>query len=50
VIGNQWVSPPGDRPHRLLTTERYRELKQGALKAIHEEALKAFVAGERELA
>jgi NitT/TauT family transport system ATP-binding protein len=44
------IDLPRPRDYRLLTTERYRELKQGALEAIHEEALKAFVAGERELA
>jgi len=44
------IDLPRPRDHRLLTTQRYRELKREALEAIHEEALKAFVAGERELA
>ena len=44
------IDLPRPRDYRLLTTDRYRELKQEALEAIHEEALKAFVAGERELA
>jgi len=44
------IDLPRPRDYRLLTTARYRELKQEALEAIHEEALKAFVAGERELA
>jgi len=44
------VDLPRPRNYRLLATPRYGELKQEALEAIHEEALKAFVAGERELA
>lgn len=44
------VDLPRPRNYRMLATPRYRELKAEALEAIHEEALKAFAAGERELA
>jgi NitT/TauT family transport system ATP-binding protein len=44
------VDLPRPRDYRLLSTRRYAELKAEALEAIHEEALKAFAAGERELA
>jgi len=44
------VDLPRPRDYRLLSTRRYGELKEEALEAIHEEALKAFEAGERELA
>jgi len=44
------VDLPRPRDYRVLASRRYGELKQQALEAIHEEALKAFVAGERELA
>jgi NitT/TauT family transport system ATP-binding protein len=44
------VDLPRPRDHRVLTTARYGELEEEALEAIHEEALKAFEAGERELA
>jgi NitT/TauT family transport system ATP-binding protein len=44
------VDLPRPRDYRLLSTRRYGELKAEALDAIHEEALKAFAAGERELA
>ena len=44
------VDLPRPRDYRLLSTRRYGELKQEALEAIHEEALKAFAAGEQELA
>jgi NitT/TauT family transport system ATP-binding protein len=44
------VDLPRPRDYRLLATRRYGELKEEALDAIHEEALKAFAAGERELA
>ena len=43
------IDLPRPRDYRVLSTRRYGELKQEALDAIHEEALKAFVAGEREL-
>jgi NitT/TauT family transport system ATP-binding protein len=38
------------RDYRVLSSERYQELKTEALEAVHEEARKAFEAGERELA
>jgi NitT/TauT family transport system ATP-binding protein len=44
------VDLPRPRDHRVLTTARYGELEEEALEAIHEEARKAFEAGERELA
>jgi NitT/TauT family transport system ATP-binding protein len=44
------VNLPRPRDYRVLSTSRYLELKEEALDAIHEEALKAFEAGERELA
>jgi len=44
------VDLPRPRDYRLLSTPRYGKLKQAALEAIHEEAVKAFAAGERELA
>jgi ABC-type nitrate/sulfonate/bicarbonate transport system ATPase subunit len=44
------VDLPRPRDYRLLSTRRYGQLKEEALDAIHEEALKAFEAGERELA
>jgi NitT/TauT family transport system ATP-binding protein len=44
------VDLPRPRDYRVLASRRYGELKQEALEAIHEEALKAFAAGERELA
>ncbi len=44
------VDIPRPRDYRVLSSERYRELKMEALDAVHEEARKAFEAGERELA
>ena len=44
------VDLPRPRDHRILGTEKYLELKRDCLEAVHEEALKAFIAGERELA
>jgi NitT/TauT family transport system ATP-binding protein len=44
------VDLPRPRDHHVLTSARYGELEEEALEAIHEEALKAFEAGERELA
>jgi NitT/TauT family transport system ATP-binding protein len=38
------------RDFRVLSSEKYRDLKQEAIEAIHEEARKAFEAGERERA
>jgi NitT/TauT family transport system ATP-binding protein len=41
-----------DRPrdHRVLTSERFIQLEREVREAIHDEARKAFEAGERELA
>ena len=41
-----------DRPrdYRLLSSEEFRVLVQETKEAVHEEAVKAFEAGERELA
>jgi NitT/TauT family transport system ATP-binding protein len=44
------VDLPRPRDHRIPTAARYGELEEEALEAIHEEALKAFETGERELA
>jgi NitT/TauT family transport system ATP-binding protein len=44
------VDIPRPRDYRVLSSERYRELKSEAIGAVHEEARKAFEAGERELA
>jgi NitT/TauT family transport system ATP-binding protein len=44
------VDIPRPRDYRVLSSEGYRELKIEALEAVHEEARKAFEAGERELA
>lgn len=44
------VDLPRPRDHHVLTSARFGELEEEALDAIHEEALKAFEAGERELA
>ena len=44
------VDLPRPRDYRVLSGARYLHLKAEAFEAIHEEALKAFEAGERELA
>ena len=44
------VDIPRPRDFRTLSSEHYRELKLEAIEAVHEEAKKAFEAGERELA
>ncbi|HSR14015.1 MAG TPA: ABC transporter ATP-binding protein [Thermodesulfobacteriota bacterium] len=44
------VDIPRPRDYRVLSSERYRELKIEAMEAVNEEARKAFEAGERELA
>jgi NitT/TauT family transport system ATP-binding protein len=44
------VDIPRPRDHRVLTSDRFLELKAELGAAIHEEAKKAFEAGERELA
>lgn len=44
------VDIPRPRDFRILSSEHYRELKMETIEAVHEEAKKAFEAGERELA
>ena len=44
------VDIPRPRNFKVLGTERFAELKEQAVEAIREETLKAFEAGERELA
>lgn len=44
------VDIPRPRDFRVLSSERYRELKMEVIEAVHEEAKKAFEAGEREMA
>lgn len=44
------VNMPRPRDYRVLTSERFLKLKEELNVAIHEEAIKAFEAGERELA
>ncbi len=44
------VDIPRPRDFRVLSSEKYRDLKEEAIEAIHEEARKAFEAGERERA
>ncbi len=44
------VDLPRPRSYRLLASDVFLDLKQQAIDAVHEEAIKAFEAGERELA
>lgn len=44
------VDIPRPRDYHALSSERFRELMQATKEAVHEEAIKAFEAGERELA
>ncbi|MCL4492632.1 MAG: ABC transporter ATP-binding protein [Nitrospirae bacterium] len=44
------VNLPWPREHHMLGSEAYLELKREVLEAVHEEAKKAFEAGEREMA
>lgn len=44
------VDIPRPRDFRVLVTDRFVDLKEQAVAAVREEALKAFQAGERELA
>ncbi len=45
-----YVNLPWPREHHMMGTETYLELKREVLEAVHEEARKAFEAGEREMA
>ena len=42
------VDIPHPRDYSVLTTPRFRELMDETMEAVHEEAVKAFAAGERE--
>jgi len=44
------VDLPRPRTMDLLTAPEFLRLKEEAIEAVHEEAVKAFAAGERELA
>ncbi len=44
------VDIPRPRDYKILSSEQFRLLVEEAKEAVHEEALKAFQAGERELA
>ena len=44
------VGLPRPRSHKVLATREFLQLKNDVTEAVHEEAVKAFVAGERELA
>lgn len=44
------VDLPRPRTYQMLSAKRFLEFKQEAIEGVHEEALKAFEAGERELA
>lgn len=44
------VTLPWPREHHLLSSKIYLDLKREVLEAVHEEAKKAFEAGEREMA
>jgi NitT/TauT family transport system ATP-binding protein len=44
------VDLPRPRDYRMLATDKFLELKQMAKEAVHEEALRAFKRGEREMA
>ena len=44
------IELPRPRSSNIVSSNRFRELKAGLLEVVHEEALKAFQAGEREMA
>ena len=44
------VDLPRPRDYKILSSDRYLELKLEVIESVHEEAKKAFEAGERELA
>ena len=44
------VDIPRPRDFKVRSSERYQELKNLVVNEVHEEARKAFEAGERELA
>jgi NitT/TauT family transport system ATP-binding protein len=48
----KWIDVDLPRPRdvKIRVSDRFMELRQQAIDAVHEEALKAFERGERELA
>ena len=42
------VDIPHPRDYSVLTTKRFREFMDETVSAVHEEAMKAFAAGEKE--
>lgn len=44
------VDLPWPRVHSVMNSKQYLDLKREVLEAVHEEAIKAFEAGEREMA
>jgi NitT/TauT family transport system ATP-binding protein len=44
------VDSPWPRVHSVMNSKQYLDLKREVLEAVHEEAIKAFEAGEREMA
>lgn len=42
------IDIPHPRDYNVLTSKRFRELMEETAEAVHEEALKAFAAGEKE--
>src|SRR5262249_17647507 len=45
-----FIDLPRPRTTKLLSTAQFLRLKADAIEAVHEEAIKAFAAGEREIA
>jgi NitT/TauT family transport system ATP-binding protein len=43
------VDIPHPRDYSVLTSPRFRELMEETVNAVHEEAVKAFEAGEKEM-
>ncbi|WMT72092.1 hypothetical protein [Bradyrhizobium sp. Ash2021] len=41
---------PRPRSHKVLASQHFLKLKEQVTEAVHEEAVKAFQAGEREFA
>ncbi len=44
------VDLPRPRDYKILSSDHYLELKKEVIESVHEEAKKAFEAGEREMA
>ena len=43
------IDIPHPRDYSVLTSPRFRELMEETVNAVHEEAVKAFEAGEKEM-